>query len=176
VDYYHRSRTHLGLEKGTPEPRPIQSADMGRIIAMREVAGLHHRYERRAAKRHLRVIPSALARPIEGHRGSASELLGIAERGNRQPKTRGECGPKAFFKKTNGRGSRPIRPQDEVSQNDSCDWQGRLDKLLVCGPSAEPNLQTARRNIPCLCFGLEALTAALRQHLFQNCYSPPHLL
>ena len=49
VDYYHRSRTHLGLEKDTPEPRPIQSTDMGRIIATPEVGGLHHRYERRAA-------------------------------------------------------------------------------------------------------------------------------
>jgi putative transposase len=49
VDYYHRSRTHLGLEKDTPEPRPVQSADMGRVIAMPEVGGLHHRYERRAA-------------------------------------------------------------------------------------------------------------------------------
>ncbi len=49
VDYSHRSRAHLGLEKGSPVPRPIQSADMGRVIAMPEVGGLHHRYERRAA-------------------------------------------------------------------------------------------------------------------------------
>jgi putative transposase len=49
VDYYHRSRTHLGLEKDTPEPRPVQSADMGRVVSMPEVGGLHHRRERRAA-------------------------------------------------------------------------------------------------------------------------------
>ena len=49
VDYYHRSRTHLGLEKDTPVPRLVQSADKGRVIAMPEVGGLHHRYERRAA-------------------------------------------------------------------------------------------------------------------------------
>jgi hypothetical protein len=49
VDYYHRSRTHLGLEKDSPVPRPIQPADMGRVIAMPEVGGLDHRYERRAA-------------------------------------------------------------------------------------------------------------------------------
>jgi putative transposase len=47
--YYHRSRTHLGLQKDTPEPRPIQPPDAGRIIAIPEVSGLHHRYERRAA-------------------------------------------------------------------------------------------------------------------------------
>ena len=49
VDYSHQSRTHLGLEKDSPEPRPVQLADMGRLIATAEVGGLHHRYERRAA-------------------------------------------------------------------------------------------------------------------------------
>jgi putative transposase len=49
VDYYHRSRTHLALEKDTPEPRPIQPPASGRIIAIPEMGGLHHRYERRAA-------------------------------------------------------------------------------------------------------------------------------
>jgi putative transposase len=49
VNYYHRSRTHLGLEKDSPEPRPIQPADMGRVVAMPEVGRLHHRYEHRAA-------------------------------------------------------------------------------------------------------------------------------
>jgi hypothetical protein len=49
MDYYHRSRTHLGLQKDTPEARSIQPAEAGRIIAIPEVGGLHHRYERRAA-------------------------------------------------------------------------------------------------------------------------------
>jgi len=49
ADYYHRSRTHVGLQKDTPEPRPIQPPEAGRIIAIPEVGGLHHRYERRAA-------------------------------------------------------------------------------------------------------------------------------
>jgi hypothetical protein len=49
IVYYHRSRTHLSLEKDTPEPRPIQRPDSGEIVAIPEVAGLHHRYERRAA-------------------------------------------------------------------------------------------------------------------------------
>jgi putative transposase len=48
-DYYHRSRTHLSLKKDTPEPRPIQSPGAGQIIAIPEVGGLHHRYERQAA-------------------------------------------------------------------------------------------------------------------------------
>jgi putative transposase len=49
VDYYHRSRTHLGLAKDTPESRSVQSAQAGRVISIPEVGGLHHRYERRAA-------------------------------------------------------------------------------------------------------------------------------
>jgi putative transposase len=49
ADYYHRSRTHLGLQKDTPEPRPVQAPEVGRIVAIPEVGGLHHRYERRAA-------------------------------------------------------------------------------------------------------------------------------
>jgi putative transposase len=48
-DYYHRSRTHLGLQKDTPETRPVQPPEAGRIISIPEVGGLHHRYERRAA-------------------------------------------------------------------------------------------------------------------------------
>ena len=49
IDYYHRSRTHLSLEKDSPEPRPIQAPDTGRITSVPQVGGLHHRYERRAA-------------------------------------------------------------------------------------------------------------------------------
>ena len=49
ADYYHRSRTHLSLEKDTPDPRPIQPPGTGKIVAIAEVGGLHHRYERRAA-------------------------------------------------------------------------------------------------------------------------------
>jgi len=48
-DYYHRSRTHLSLGKDSPEPRAIQPPEMGTIVTVPQVAGLHHRYERRAA-------------------------------------------------------------------------------------------------------------------------------
>ena len=47
--YYHRSRTHLGLEKDTPDHRPVAGTSTGPIVAIPEVGGLHHRYERRAA-------------------------------------------------------------------------------------------------------------------------------
>jgi putative transposase len=48
-DYYHRSRTHLSLSKDSPEPRSIQPPEMGSVVAVSQVGGLHHRYERRAA-------------------------------------------------------------------------------------------------------------------------------
>lgn len=49
VEYYHRSRTHLSLSKDSPEPRAVQSPQLGRIVGIPLVGGLHHRYERRAA-------------------------------------------------------------------------------------------------------------------------------
>jgi putative transposase len=48
-DYYHRSRTHLTLEKDAPEPRAIQPPGCGKVIELPQVGGLHHRYERQAA-------------------------------------------------------------------------------------------------------------------------------
>jgi hypothetical protein len=35
VDYYHQSRTHLGLHEDAPEPRPIHGPDVGPITACR---------------------------------------------------------------------------------------------------------------------------------------------
>ena len=48
-NYYHRSRTHLSLSKDSPVPRPVESAKAGKVIALPQVGGLHHRYERLAA-------------------------------------------------------------------------------------------------------------------------------
>ena len=45
--YYHSSRTHLALAKDAPEGRAIMRE--GDIIAIPQVGGLHHRYERRGA-------------------------------------------------------------------------------------------------------------------------------
>ena len=47
--YYERARTHLALDKDAPIPRPVMPAGAGDIVAIPEVGGLHHRYERRAA-------------------------------------------------------------------------------------------------------------------------------
>ena len=46
-DYYHGSRTHVGLDKQCPFPRPVSS--IGKIVEIPQLGGLHHRYERIAA-------------------------------------------------------------------------------------------------------------------------------
>lgn len=45
--YYHRSRTHLALQKDTPDSWITMSEEV--VVAIPEVGGLHHRYERRVA-------------------------------------------------------------------------------------------------------------------------------
>ena len=47
--YYHRWRTHLSLEKDTPESRLVQRPACGKVVQFPEVGGLHHHYERLAA-------------------------------------------------------------------------------------------------------------------------------
>ena len=47
--YYQTSRTHLALAKDTPVSRAVDRPENGRIVAIAQVDGLHHRYERRAA-------------------------------------------------------------------------------------------------------------------------------
>jgi transposase InsO family protein len=47
--YYHRWRTHLALGKDAPQSRRIQPPAEGVVVELREVGGLHHHYERRAA-------------------------------------------------------------------------------------------------------------------------------
>jgi transposase InsO family protein len=49
ADYYHSSRTHLSLDKDSPEPRTVEPPEMGEVLELPVVGGLHHRYTRRAA-------------------------------------------------------------------------------------------------------------------------------
>ena len=49
VAYYLRSRTHLALNKDAPIPRQVARPRTGRVVAIPQVGGVHHRYERRAA-------------------------------------------------------------------------------------------------------------------------------
>jgi len=49
ADLYEHSRTHLSLGKDAPLERAIQPPWTGPIVAIPQVGGLHHRYERIAA-------------------------------------------------------------------------------------------------------------------------------
>jgi len=46
LDYYHRARTHLSLDRNAPVPREFEGATKGRVISEPMVGGLHHRYRR----------------------------------------------------------------------------------------------------------------------------------
>ena len=48
-DYYHKCRTHLGLEKDCPNTRVVEEPEKGKVIQFPKVGGLHHLYSRQAA-------------------------------------------------------------------------------------------------------------------------------
>ena len=45
-DYYHHARTHNALDDNAPFPRVVEPSGRGRVLAIPEVGGLHHRYTR----------------------------------------------------------------------------------------------------------------------------------
>ena len=47
--YYHDSRTHLSLERNAPNPREVELPSRGKVVAVPQFGGLHHRYTRVAA-------------------------------------------------------------------------------------------------------------------------------
>jgi hypothetical protein len=49
LDYYHRSRVHQSLDMDCPVHRPVEHPDIGPVVEISKIGGLHHRYERRAA-------------------------------------------------------------------------------------------------------------------------------
>ena len=46
--YYHECRPHLALERDARVPREMERPLRGRVIAIPQVGGLHHRYARAA--------------------------------------------------------------------------------------------------------------------------------
>ena len=51
IAYHHEDRTHLGLDRDTPDKRPVtpRPSPTAKVIALPRVGGLHHRYEWREA-------------------------------------------------------------------------------------------------------------------------------
>jgi putative transposase len=78
--YYHESRTHLSLDRNAPVPRKVEPPREGRILAIPQVGGLHHRCTR-PAWRNLLV-------GVEGHEPhpeSEDILAGLGARRADQP-------------------------------------------------------------------------------------------
>ena len=48
IKYYNGSQTHLSLDMDSPNSRSVQMPDQGAVVAVPQVGGVHHRYERRA--------------------------------------------------------------------------------------------------------------------------------
>jgi putative transposase len=47
-EYYLNARTHLSLERNSPIERDVDPPYVGRVVAIPQVGGLHHRYRRAA--------------------------------------------------------------------------------------------------------------------------------
>jgi putative transposase len=47
-EYYHLARTHLSLHRNAPIERVVEPPSRGRVVAIPQVGGLHHRYCRAA--------------------------------------------------------------------------------------------------------------------------------
>jgi transposase InsO family protein len=50
AEYYHPCRTHLSLGKDSPDPRSVEPSELGEVVELPVVGGLHHRYTRRAVR------------------------------------------------------------------------------------------------------------------------------
>ena len=48
LEYYNATRPHQSLYNNSPHPRKVQTRAGGRIVAIPQVGGLHHRYQRAA--------------------------------------------------------------------------------------------------------------------------------
>jgi hypothetical protein len=86
--YYHWSRTHLSLEKDTPESRPVQGREAGRIVAIPEVGGLQ--YLEHQNKSHARRYCYKALDSDQSHMGPALLLIAQLYRVEKQgPRTVG---------------------------------------------------------------------------------------
>jgi transposase InsO family protein len=46
IGYYNTARPHQSLDNNSPQPRVVEPPPCGRIVAIPQVGGLHHRYQR----------------------------------------------------------------------------------------------------------------------------------
>ena len=46
--YYTTARPHQSLDHNSPQPREVHPPELGRVVSIPQVGGLHHRYQRAA--------------------------------------------------------------------------------------------------------------------------------
>ena len=46
--YYNTARPHQSLDNNSPQPREVHPPELGRVVSIPQVGGLHHRYQRAA--------------------------------------------------------------------------------------------------------------------------------
>jgi hypothetical protein len=46
--YYNTARPHQSLDNNSPQPREVQLPELGRVVSISQVGGLHHLYQRAA--------------------------------------------------------------------------------------------------------------------------------
>jgi len=49
ASYYHSVRPHRSLDRDSPDSRPVEPPEMGDVVALPQLGGLHHRYTRQFA-------------------------------------------------------------------------------------------------------------------------------
>jgi transposase InsO family protein len=49
VSYYNNDRPHMSLDGDAPVKREVEPRELGKVVAVPRVSGLHHRYLRSAA-------------------------------------------------------------------------------------------------------------------------------
>ena len=81
--YYEQSRTRLSLNKDAPIPRPIAAPGDGRVVAIPQVGGLHHRYVRQGSLTH---CPSPAHQPESPRAQTADDRDRDRRRLFREPK------------------------------------------------------------------------------------------
>jgi hypothetical protein len=89
--------------------------------------------------------PVPLRRPNDRHRGHARAPIGIAERAlsaDDAARVKSKGFPSRIPK---GRGSRTIRPQDEVSENDSYSSHPKRERLMTSRTRAGGSISSARQ-------------------------------
>ncbi len=65
-EYYNETRCHLSLAGDASQSRGAQGPELGEVVELPKVGGLHHRYERAASMRTSSAKPTRVARSSSG--------------------------------------------------------------------------------------------------------------